>query len=1434
MHARAVAAASGTFASRLYTSSDSAVRARLSCYVGRKRALAALMHEIQQKSATGGIIQVLGRTGQGKSTFLAALIESAGPQTVVHHFIPNQPSPGHDQLIIEDIVGQLVLKAGLQLDQSTIQHPLQLGSRLPELLESARTAMPRVLIVVDGLDQLPSQCTDNFVANPVPAGVVYVLGSRPEAMAERISHRRQTFSFPLLDLDPDEIVELFERRCALTPNKAAPVFRSGHSALFLTWLADELAKTPRQSVSALLARVGSDPEGLFAIAIARLAADSEVWNREIRQVLGAITFSLAPLRTVQVSKITEIPLDRVRDIIVRLGSFVRRDDLCGHSLSHWELYRWLTSTPACEGRVFTVDDGVRIHRKIAEWCLSGRPHSIWDDRREREDLQYGREYGFEHLLHANDVDRIFEILDDTAWHQCALRFDPSGSALAQGIRRGFDAGVRIDSGTSQRLAWLPKLVRYKLLETGLLERGRRLPKDALHAMIHVGRVDEAIKYAWMAQGYCEPATSLMTLVPTLDECGHKHVCDDLLLKVWDHLVAELLPGADSPGMLSRVVREHVHSRRASKVISLLNSLPDNPAVMVLWDVAIMTAIGDGNVDVISAIECRLPEQIRQKNCMAILTATVRAAPKARCVEKINELINIHGQGIDYYTLERLFRAMNHLAPGDLREIIQQGFLGHMSDVKVVEVLTAVKVALQDTAPEAAREFGDEAVRALKNLPIRCTPELNVDALDVLLRYLLALDCMADLPQIIDRATDDHSKAWLLCQIVDASLANGDIEGATRLISLIGDHHAKRRAVVSVGITEGWAPDDPKWKAFGQSLSVPLYKLWRDAAARLSDVAVVRARSVREPRPRGWEAALQFGSMLRVLAFEGEGDDAVRENYARVLKKISDDMLAVGEFEQAEKIFRMMSDDNVAKLVERDDGGKWKAIAVAAIACGDWDRFNSLARERHVPDKVWMDAIKRLVEQDDIERVDYLIAQTEDSEQAMRAWALLARASAKSGHMLRARTYLKRLDDSLGWVHDRSAWQRGLSELVSILAETSDWRQALEIAQIMDGPNSRERVMQVAAARGRAGDFKAADSIFDEVEQWISNFDSTKKKSWALEQMYKSLRDGGREQRLIALAMGSGRETQPIYAASVIIEVVERMASTQRRRALELLDWLDDVSHWDLHDGDQSIPPIVLQCTRLFPPMVACGRVREALAMYTRAVEAAPGHWYFGESNSRAFAALLSSGDVDSAMRFAEQYLVDKEFWWLGLIERGSHFLEMGDLGAAATDFSLAFEVAEKEGKENGDGGHRSMHCAKGVAKQLISAGETTWALDVIDKRLRGRFSERDDLYKSLAYVSLRRDDLEKAWSVLNRAHEEDNSWWRGETAGIIASAIVEWYCAKGQTGRAVELALETIARAESPEHLAHLCRVLGPLVHQDGSLVGRLLQEIGRAFQLRA
>ncbi|WP_052889388.1 caspase family protein [Thermogemmatispora carboxidivorans] len=499
---------------------------RRSC-VGRRTEQEAVWRLVEELLPTGGYVTITGEAGQGKSCLMARLIEEraraqGGEERVAFHFIPLVPPSDYQVTLLKALLARLVLKYELPAWWLAGESRTTLSEALVTVLQEIARRGEQEVIFIDGLDQLQPDPQSGWrdlsflpqgPANP-PPGIVFVLGTRPNDTLRplELCKPRREYRLPRLSLaDFAELLQ--QRQVDLSADLEEQSYEvlDGH-ALFLDLLARELATRRGQApaeVEALIARLSSDPEQLFTLALDRLRGEPARWHRVIKPLLGILLVAQEPLpiaalrQLLALARGETIDLDEVRQGLRRLGGLVMQDQQGGYTLFHLKFRDYLRGGPGeadgpqkePEG-LFDEEEERRWHGVLAAWCEQGRLARLWQDgareKRERYRRQYGQRHYVRHLYEAGEWERLFAVLDEGSYGRAKVQADPSMRDYARDLDLGRRAAAEAGETLEEQLEQLPRLWGYTLLRCSLGSRADAYPDAAFVLLCQLGQEAKAL------------------------------------------------------------------------------------------------------------------------------------------------------------------------------------------------------------------------------------------------------------------------------------------------------------------------------------------------------------------------------------------------------------------------------------------------------------------------------------------------------------------------------------------------------------------------------------------------------------------------------------------------------------------------------------------------------------------------------------------------------------------------------------------------------------------------------------------------------------------------------------------------------------------------------------------------------------------------------
>jgi hypothetical protein len=539
--------------------SEAWLQERVQQVVGREQELQALCQRIERLRSTGGYLVVTGVAGQGKSSLLARLVttfpcEQEGGQpaawTVLAHFIPPQPGPGYQDILLRHLVALLLLRSGLE--PFSVEHEPLAGLQLAlrRLLEQVVKRTGPVLCCLDGLDQLPEDSAGRVVlplpegGEPVP-GVVFVLGTRPSLLPVLQRYEPlEVYALPALSR-PDWQRLLHQRlaahsgiRRALTPELSEQLYlHMEGTPLFLDLAARLLAASGSDELSpaALARRVAANPHQLFSLALdqwgRRHPGAQTRWGRVIQPLLGILLVAAEPLERRQLKALVQlwqrhegggrsIDGQELKMGLEQLGGVLveeRVDGVISYRLYHEKFREYLRRDPDQPERdyLFDEEDEQRWHALLAAWCEEEGLARIWQESLERSEQRrrhYARRHYVWHLFQAGPLQwgRLLALLDAGHYGQEKVRWEVSGQQYAQDLVLG--QRVAASAGESaEGLQRLPALWRSTLLRASLSGIADRYPLEAFSLMAALGQESKALGLAALRSDPGEQARAWLAI-----------------------------------------------------------------------------------------------------------------------------------------------------------------------------------------------------------------------------------------------------------------------------------------------------------------------------------------------------------------------------------------------------------------------------------------------------------------------------------------------------------------------------------------------------------------------------------------------------------------------------------------------------------------------------------------------------------------------------------------------------------------------------------------------------------------------------------------------------------------------------------------------------------------------------------------------------------
>jgi hypothetical protein len=230
------------------------------------------------------------------------------------------------------------------------------------------------------------------------------------------------------------------------------------------------------------------------------------WTTVYLPILGVLTVARKPLTTIQIQNLGAIPagwgdlceaMDALRQFLNRRGE--------NYFLYHATLIEFLTDQKTQhnpETRDLYLDER-GWHRTITSYYRRTAAETGWDHVD-----SYGLRYVIQHLHLAHEWQQLFALLDEPAFGQAKLHFDPSTRSYALDLDLGRQATMWERWTVNEEMALLPRLWQYTLLRCSLTSRADRYPETAFRLLVLLERKQEALG---LAELLTDPAKQVRVL-----------------------------------------------------------------------------------------------------------------------------------------------------------------------------------------------------------------------------------------------------------------------------------------------------------------------------------------------------------------------------------------------------------------------------------------------------------------------------------------------------------------------------------------------------------------------------------------------------------------------------------------------------------------------------------------------------------------------------------------------------------------------------------------------------------------------------------------------------------------------------------------------------------------------------------------------------------
>jgi hypothetical protein len=365
-------------------------------YVGRGDARSVVERFIGAYSC--GYIFVHGGPGQGKTSFCCDLIREYG---YPHHLAGISGGRSDLRLILRSLLAQVTVSM-----HSVPQIPDSLAalSKLWEEVLTIRGQKERIVIVLDGLDELPNENFDDLqfiFPERLPEGVFLILALRPGRLLEALRDQASAVSHVEYELEPLGPIDLEKLIRGEIPTVSRAALLQIETValgnpLYVRSLLNELKIHPDFDLSDLPPTL----EGFFR----RATRFVKIEGKCAKSVLGLLSVARMPLSISQMQHSTLLPQRDIYDVVHVLRPFLIETG-GAYRFYHRSFLEFVVD------KLLFPEELLSAHAMIAEWLTDSS----------RENTEYRWQFLAYHLLESGNYK--------------ALEQEISSSFLAEKSRR---------------------------------------------------------------------------------------------------------------------------------------------------------------------------------------------------------------------------------------------------------------------------------------------------------------------------------------------------------------------------------------------------------------------------------------------------------------------------------------------------------------------------------------------------------------------------------------------------------------------------------------------------------------------------------------------------------------------------------------------------------------------------------------------------------------------------------------------------------------------------------------------------------------------------------------------------------------------------------------------------------------------------------------
>ncbi|MGH2508513.1 MAG: hypothetical protein ACRDHZ_14105, partial [Ktedonobacteraceae bacterium] len=387
----------------------------------------------------------------------------------------------------------------------------------------------------------------SFLPEHIPAGIVCVLGTRPNDTLKPLKLLQPHDEYPLRNLSPDDFdLILHHRHVSLDRALANQVYMvMQKNALYLDLVAKVLQEQGKLLPEDLIINLAHDPNYIFSLTIHRLKQPASEWHSVLKPILGVLLAGCEPLSDQQIRHILSLDHDRISHALTRLGGLLNVSSDRRYSLFHLQFQYYLRQDEHAPNKeyLFAADEEKAWHKKLADWSEHGDIALIWQDvqydEAEQSRRKYAQQHYITHLYYAGEWQKLFAVLDAGVYGRGKVHYGPGTRSYAQDLYLGLRAAMWEERPFEEAVALLPRMWRYSLLRSSFASRADHYSLIMFEALMLRKREAEALG---LADLLTNPAYRVKVLVQIAQhigkEVGREQESIQLLMRAYES--AELL------------------------------------------------------------------------------------------------------------------------------------------------------------------------------------------------------------------------------------------------------------------------------------------------------------------------------------------------------------------------------------------------------------------------------------------------------------------------------------------------------------------------------------------------------------------------------------------------------------------------------------------------------------------------------------------------------------------------------------------------------------------------------------------------------------------------------------------------------------------------------------------------------------------------------